>query len=437
MITKLLIKGLYGLYDYDIDLKKHQPVLVLTGPNGFGKTTILKVIHNVVSCNFWYFNLLQFSFIRIHFSEGYALDIQKNAAISDISKLSHIKESIFTFYKKSVDSEESKVTSLLSEFALSTNYILRQIRRSSLDYRTVNSIAELDFEDYFNRNYDFYEDSALPEASEKLTVFLRNYKSLYIKEQRLQYEKLDERYGRYLVNKYNVDKISDDLHKIFQDTQNEYVKISQQIDSQFIVKILQGNKEHIPKNKFEETMKKWDEILQAYKKYGLNMDLSLDFHSIDMERYDMYSEVLSQYLLDVGEKILGYKDLFMRLQEFQNFLNEKGLSNKNVSLNVKDGLVVADIRGNNIPLHKLSSGEQNLIILYFYLLFKAQPGMWICLDEPEISMHVAWQESMLKDIKCIAEEYKLNILISTHSLDFINEDWDDCLDLFEMSKNGR
>lgn len=242
MITRLLIKGLYDLYDYNIDLQKYHPVLVLTGPNGFGKTTILKIVHNVLNCNFWYFNLLSFFSIRLYFSEGYILNIQKNAAISDISKMYNIKESVFSFYKESQESEENKEVTLVSEFALSTNYILRQVRRSSLDYRTSNSISEIDFEDYFNRYYDFYEDSLLPEASVKLTVFLRGYNSLYIKEQRLLYEKLDERYGKYLVNKYNVDKISDDIDRIFQDAQNKYVKVSQQIDSQFIVKILQDNK---------------------------------------------------------------------------------------------------------------------------------------------------------------------------------------------------
>lgn len=82
-------------------------------------------------------------------------------------------------------------------------------------------------------------------------------------------------------------------------------------------------------------------------------------------------------------------------------------------------------------MHKLSSGEQNLIILYFFLLFKAKKGMCVCLDEPEISMHVAWQETMLKDLKNIAKAFGIQLIIATHSIDFINGDWDDCVDLFE------
>ena len=62
--------------------------------------------------------------------------------------------------------------------------------------------------------------------------------------------------------------------------------------------------------------------------------------------------------------------------------------------------------------------------------------MLVCLDEPEISMHVAWQETMLADLKLIAEVMNIQLIIATHSIDFVNGNWDDCIDLFEEMKNN-
>lgn len=47
MIKSINVENLYGLYSYQIDFKKTSKVTILTGPNGYGKTTILKIIHNL------------------------------------------------------------------------------------------------------------------------------------------------------------------------------------------------------------------------------------------------------------------------------------------------------------------------------------------------------------------------------------------------------
>ena len=62
-------------------------------------------------------------------------------------------------------------------------------------------------------------------------------------------------------------------------------------------------------------------------------------------------------------------------------------------------------------------------------------GTIVCLDEPENSMHVAWQKSMLEDFKKIAKEFGIQLIFASHSIDFVNDDWDDCVDLYRSLKN--
>lgn len=47
MITRIIIQKLYNLYDYDLSIPEKQFVSIFTGPNGFGKTTVLKIINNL------------------------------------------------------------------------------------------------------------------------------------------------------------------------------------------------------------------------------------------------------------------------------------------------------------------------------------------------------------------------------------------------------
>ena len=67
MITSLEVKGLYGLYDYKLNFVDENPVTIITGPNGFGKTTLLKIISHLYSCDFWYFCILPFHSLYVSF----------------------------------------------------------------------------------------------------------------------------------------------------------------------------------------------------------------------------------------------------------------------------------------------------------------------------------------------------------------------------------
>jgi predicted ATP-binding protein involved in virulence len=47
----------------------------------------------------------------------------------------------------------------------------------------------------------------------------------------------------------------------------------------------------------------------------------------------------------------------------------------------------------------------------------------ILIDEPELSLHITWQEQFLDDIKQITELSGLDVLIATHSPQIIGTHW--------------
>jgi predicted ATP-binding protein involved in virulence len=68
-----------------------------------------------------------------------------------------------------------------------------------------------------------------------------------------------------------------------------------------------------------------------------------------------------------------------------------------------------------VPLEKLSSGEQHQLVLFFELLFELKENALILIDEPELSLHVAWQKKFLSDLNRIIELNQFDVILATHS----------------------
>ncbi|EIH0994195.1 AAA family ATPase, partial [Escherichia coli] len=92
--------------------------------------------------------------------------------------------------------------------------------------------------------------------------------------------------------------------------------------------------------------------------------------------------------------------------------------------------------GDVIDRNLLSSGEQNQIVLLFNLIFDFVSQKVILIDEPEISLHVAWQQTFLDSLKKIQKINKYEkVIIATHSPQVISKNWELTYDLYEMIRN--
>jgi ABC-type lipoprotein export system ATPase subunit len=69
----------------------------------------------------------------------------------------------------------------------------------------------------------------------------------------------------------------------------------------------------------------------------------------------------------------------------------------------------------NFALDNLSSGEQNLIIILFKVICTQKRGIVYYLDEPEISLHLEWQENLLDALMPSISNDSSQFIIATHS----------------------
>lgn len=77
MLDSVYVDGLFGRFDYSIRLKD-EGITVLTGPNGFGKSTLFSLIEAVSKCDRSVYRRTTFKSLRLDFSDGKACSFLKS-----------------------------------------------------------------------------------------------------------------------------------------------------------------------------------------------------------------------------------------------------------------------------------------------------------------------------------------------------------------------
>ncbi len=190
----------------------------------------------------------------------------------------------------------------------------------------------------------------------------------------------------------------------------------------------------------EERLKGLKLIRHDYIKFGFldnSVNTGFDTHGMESSRKQENAHVLELYLYDSLNKYSAFEDLTKKINLFLRFLNSKELAFKKVVVHKEFGFCLNDIdTEKNIELNSLSSGEQNQIIMLYNLIFLTSKNSVLLVDEPEISLHIAWQKEVLNNLERIMKVNGIpQAVIATHSPTVINGNWDRSLDLYELNKS--
>ena len=139
---------------------------------------------------------------------------------------------------------------------------------------------------------------------------------------------------------------------------------------------------------------------------------------------------------DLAYSVSEYVDRSYQLAEsiivFKDIINNIYI-NKNIDVTENGKLIVAMNNGTTLPLSKLSSGEKQILLIFYQMLFHSNNGSIILVDEPEISLHVTWQQ-MLGDYFCdICRVRNVQMIVATHSPQVIHDRWDYAKELVQKN----
>lgn len=381
-LTKIEIKGLFDLFDYDIPLTNEENLLIITGPNGFGKTMILNIIDSLFNNELDFFLKLVFKKITID------CDNDKQIIIKKIEKNFTILYNNELFYDYESAQKEVRVA------------YEKKNKHLWLSDRTPSHLVDENFQ-------------------MKIDKLFFDFQVHLIKEQRLLKIYVSQSYdGEEEESHYTIEEYAKELGVLISEYLQESYSITQQIDSSFPKRLL-NEKGSLTIEEFDKRFKLLKNKQAKLNRFGLSESEQ------EIPEYDeQNANVLLVYLKDSEEKIKVFDSLINKLELFSNILNERRFTYKSIKIDRKKGFIFLTKNGVELSLTDLSSGEQHEVVLLYELIFKTNPNTLVLIDEPEISLHVTWQKEFLSDLLKILELQKMQVIVATHSPQIINDRWD-------------
>ena len=105
---------------------------------------------------------------------------------------------------------------------------------------------------------------------------------------------------------------------------------------------------------------------------------------------------------------------------------------KKVHINDKNEIEATTESGKKLSIRGLSSGEKQLVIILGEALLQ-QSAPWIYIaDEPELSLHVKWQEKLIENLRRLNPQAQ--IVCATHSPDVVSAFADKVFDMESQIK---
>lgn len=406
---------LFNRFTYNIKLK-NDGLTILTGPNGYGKSTILNCIEAISEApkKLDYFFSIDFKKITIK-NNTEKLEIEKIVDENDKKKLK-------------IDNKEIE-HELLNEI----NY--RNLRKDETDEIFSNfRRLKTDSERFFNRENVINIQNKLNDMAQKVGDVN------YIKEQRL-IQKIQRIRNRPIfmeeleeeLKKTNIiENLPDEFKKLIDKSLREYSSISNELDSTYPMRLFKDNSE-LEKKEYEKRILSINEKFEKLRKY----DLALKNIEVDKIKFNSkYSNALKIYFDDFDTKYEKYRKLVEKLDLYTGIINQR-LSFKKIKISISEGIKIIDDDKKEIKLNQLSSGEKHEIIVFYNLIFKTEDNTLLLIDEPEISLHISWQKKFTEDLLKIIKYKKLNVIVATHSPEIIGEFWENQIDLGELYAIGK
>lgn len=98
------------------------------------------------------------------------------------------------------------------------------------------------------------------------------------------------------------------------------------------------------------------------------------------------------------------------------------------------GLVRAGSKEQVRPYSALSSGEQNVTHLLLRIITNEQAGRVFLVDEPEVSLHLQWQQSLPRVFGILSRRFHISFVVATHSPTVITNASDPLMHCFQLNK---
>ena len=376
-IDRVRVKGLFDRFDHDLAFPRDQRVMILTSPNGFGKTTTLNLIHALFNHSPARLTRMPFREIAVAFDDGRAL-VATNGLDQESQRGARLRLTLRSQSGETVEEHAHfpiRTRHLPFPLAAIDDFIPALNRVGPRSWHDTETGALHALDDVIHRfSHDLPPElHRLPSAppdwvhtiQRSVAVRMLDTERLTLNE---HYTSAHRRWGPHRApnTTRTVSVCSADLAKRIRESAAEYGRLSQSLDRTFPARL------------------------------GV------------------------------------FDDLYEKVNTFSRIVNSRFL-HKHLTVS-GSGFTVVMEDDKNLELEKLSSGEQHELVMLYELLFHASANSLFLIDEPERSLHVDWQENWLADLEDAAKLSGFRAIVATHSPEIIGERW--CLTVELHGPNG-
>lgn len=374
--------------------KFNDQVNIIIGKNGTGKTTFMNIIHAILTVDTEALFNYYFKTVKIILKEG--------KQIKTI-KVNRIDENIHTVVRYQISSRIYQISLILEN---DRSYPLSIRRRVQEEIKIIKN--ELS-------NYVKTASLSVYRTDPDLEFDIRDRASSK------NFNSVDSRLSS-LINKLNQYQL--DLTTLSRE-------VSTQLQKEVLTSLLFTNEKANTLKlsmSFDEAKEK-RELTAAYKQLGVSgseITKKIQEHtsnitkSITALKNQKYTEATTFSAIEalkttrsIVEKSLQaeakIKEIYKQIDLFTQILSQF-IENKKFSV-TSNGLEV--VSESSIDIYRLSSGEKQLIILFVEALLQREEPYIFLADEPELSLHISWQRSIISAIKKINPNAQ--IIVATHS----------------------
>lgn len=436
-LKQVQFQKLFGYFDYSIEF--NDTVTIIHGPNGCGKTTMLRIIDATFNKQLESLKTTDFQSVQYVFSNDTTLKIErKKVCLDEANKeagsfiyLAYtINENGESQVFDSFENSDDYVTTMqkflkgyrpfpwLERFSDDTWYD----KRSDKKLTTEEVVTRYGTMIYKRYGREFFEEEIPDEVQKVLnTIDVR-----LIAADRLTVPKRVERqYGEDNIKiERRVDIIAADLSKKIRDAIQQYAQLAQAKDRTFPFRAIK-----------QDTLMSVEEIktkmieLEAKRKEFIETGIleeekdDIDIHALVNAITDNDRQNLSLYTTDTEEKLDALSSLSSSINLFRKLIDDS-FNNKKIIFNKDYGFRFVTTYSNSVILpQNLSSGEQHELVMFYDLIFNTSKKTLILIDEPELSLHIKWQLSYVDELLDIIKVAGFSAILATHSPQIIHDKW--------------
>ena len=432
MLKSLEITKLFGRFDYNLSFPQGG-IMIITGPNGYGKSTILRILNNL--CNDSFEKVLSYSFETLTIvcendNGELRLKITKDE--------NEFKINDYAFpYPKNNLSRRLDFSSFMGQITiddLSEHWNF--FREDTVEQRFVSSILDTLLEKRSSSHKFQSERKKLNTAMGLIKDIQKSIGNVhFIQEQRLIEKRMipeeEQRSSRSRVKYVTViNENSEKLKAELAEIMKKHSSLSSNLDSTYIKRLFETDQNKQLPADILDRLKEIQRKQEKLQKYGLaKIQNALNMDKLAEDKLQRFGTELSIYLGDANEKYEVFESIINKLDIYERIVNEK-LTFKKMKLSSTNGIVVETDDGKNtLSLNDLSSGEQEILVLFYKLIFESDVNL-LLIDEPEISLHIAWQEELMENLKSVVNiKENIRVIIATHSPEIISNNWPIQIDL--------